>query len=150
MGIATISHNGASTFRVTALDQSAQPIGAPLVDRTGPYEGTVVVPAGTAAFDITADGSWQFEVNAPGAARPFDGRNDQGAGDEVVYYDGDPATARITFAGDGPFVVRSFANNGAVDELVNVDSGPYNDSVGFPGPALVAISGDGPWTISLS
>jgi hypothetical protein len=67
-----------------------------------------------------------------------------------VFYDGDPATARIRFNGDGPFVVRSFAENGAVDELVNVDAGPYDNSVGFPGPALVAISGDGNWTISLS
>jgi hypothetical protein len=46
--------------------------------------------------------------------------------------------------------VRSFADNGGVDELVSVDSGPFEDSVGFPGPALVAISGNGSWTIVLS
>jgi len=100
-------------------------------------------------FEITAEGTWAFEINAPGAARTFDGRNDQGNGDDVVFYDGDPTTAHITFGGDGPFVVSSFANNGAVDQLVDEAAGPYDDSVGFPGPALVAISGDGRWTISL-
>jgi hypothetical protein len=150
LGVATFSHNGASTFTVQALDQAANPIGGPIIDRSGVYQGSVVVPAGTAALSITADGAWEFEDQAPGAARPFDGRNDQGSGDGVVFYDGNPATARITFNGDGPFVVRSYAQNGAVDELVNVDAGPYDDSVGFPGPALVAIVGDGNWTITLS
>jgi hypothetical protein len=150
LGVATFSHNGASTFTVQALDQNAQPIGGLIIDRSGVYQGSVVVPAGTAALNITADGAWEFEDQAPGAARPFDGRNDQGSGDGVVFYDGDPATAHITFDGDGPFVVRSYAQNGAVDELVNVDSGPYDNSVGFPGPALVAIIGDGNWTITLS
>jgi hypothetical protein len=150
LGVATFSHNGASKFTVQALDQAAKPIGGLLVDRVGAYQGTVVLPDGTAALNITADGAWQFEDQAPGAARPFDGRNDSGSGDDVMLYDGDPATARITFAGDGPFVVRSFADNGGVDELVSVDSGPFDDSVGFPGPALVAVSGNGNWTIALS
>jgi hypothetical protein len=149
LGVATFSHDGASNFAVQALDANAQPIGVPIIERVGAYQGTVVVPSGTAAFNITADGAWQFVDNAPGAARPFDGRNDQGAGDDVMFYDGDPANARITFDGDGPFVVRSFANNGAVDELVNQDPGPYDNSVGFPGPALVAVTGAGNWTISL-
>ena len=114
--MATFSHDGASNFTVQALDANAQPIGVPIIERVGAYQGTVVVPSGTAALNITADGAWQFEDNAPGAARPFDGRNDQGASDDVMFYDGDPATARITFAGNGPFVVRSYATNGAVDE----------------------------------
>lgn len=150
LGVATFSHSGSSAFTVQPLDSSANPIGAPIIDRTGAYQGTVVVPAGTAAFDITADGAWQFANNAPGAARPFDGRNDQGSGDDVMMYTGDPATAHITFDGDGPFVVSSYASNGSVDQLVNEDSGPYDDSVGFPGPALVSVSGAGAWTISLN
>jgi hypothetical protein len=150
LGVATFSHDGASNFTVRALDANAQPIGDPIIDRVGGYQGTVVVPSGTAALDITADGAWQFVDNAPGAARPFDGRNDQGSGDEVVFYDGDPTTAHIKFNGNGPFVVSSYAQNGAVDELVNVAAGPYDNSVSFPGHALIAISGDGNWTIALS
>jgi len=149
VGVAAFSHSGSAAFTVVALDKNANPIGDPIIDRTGAYQGTVVVPAGTMAFNITADGAWQFEVNAPGAARPFDGRNDTGSGDDVVFYDGDPATAHITFDGDGPFLVSSYASNGAVDQLVSEQAGPYDDSVGFPGPALVAISGAGNWTISL-
>ena len=67
-----------------------------------------------------------------------------------MFYDGDPATAHITFDGDGPFVVSSYASNGAVDQLVNAPAGPYDNSVGFPGPALVSVSGNGNWTISLN
>jgi len=150
IGIAHITSNGGSgAFTVQPLDSSNNAIGGPIVDRQAGYQGNVVVPAGTVAFEITADGTWAFEINAPGAARTFDGRNDQGNGDDVVFYDGDPTTAHITFGGDGPFVVSSFANNGAVDQLVDEAAGPYDDSVGFPGPALVAVSGDGRWTISL-
>ena len=46
--------------------------------------------------------------------------------------------------------MSSYASNGAVDQLVNAQAGPYDNSVGFPGPALVSVSGNGNWTISLA
>jgi hypothetical protein len=100
------------------------------------------------AFDIKADGAWQGQIDAPGKARAFDGQNANGTGDDVLNYAGNPGTAHITFDGSTDFVVRSYASNGAVDELVN-KPGPYDDSVDFPGPALVQVNGQGNWTIAV-
>lgn len=55
---ATISHNGSSNFVVMAYGSSRRL----LVNEIGRYNGTVVVPRGTAVLEVIADGDWQMAI----------------------------------------------------------------------------------------
>jgi hypothetical protein len=148
LGIATIAHTGTSNFSVTALDSSLNPQGL-LVNVIGNYSGTVLVPANTTNLQITADGPWTIDVKPTTAARPFDGKSVAGHGDDVVSYPGATGVAAITHVGQSNFVVSSYKQGStSPDLLVNV-IGNYTGSVPFPGPALVTVSADGDWTITV-
>ncbi len=60
------THSGASNFVVKAWKDGQSTL---LANEIGPYEGRAVgIPAGTAIYDITADGDWTFEIEPP---KPF-------------------------------------------------------------------------------
>lgn len=140
---ATITHSGGSNFAVWELGEDLQQ-GDLLVNTVGNYQGNVAVGVDidVHGFEITADGPWRIEVKPLEMLRAFDSTA-EGAGDDVLRYDGEAMAARISHAGSSNFAV--WANN---DLLVN-EVGNYDGTVRFPaGPALVRITADGPWSIA--
>jgi len=149
-GIATITHDGSGNFAVWALDSGLQQVDL-LVNEIGSYQGTVLLPAdGATALEITAGGNWIVEVKQVASAQTWDGTI-SGRGDNVVIYLGDTGVAEITHNGESNFSVFSYpiSDDGFADLLIN-EIGPYSGSVRFPGPALIEISADGDWSITLS
>lgn len=57
-GTATLTHNGSSNFAIWAWAGTSRDL---LVNEIGAYSGTVVVPSGSTAWDITADGDWSID-----------------------------------------------------------------------------------------
>jgi hypothetical protein len=149
IGIATISYDGSGNFAVWALDANLEQVDL-LVNEIGSYQGTVLLPTeGSAALEITASGNWVVEVKQLAASQAWDGTV-AGRGDNVLVYLGDTGIAAVTHNGESNFSMFSYplTGNGFADLLVN-EIGPYAGSVRFPGPALVEISADGDWAITV-
>jgi hypothetical protein len=149
-GVAAFQHNGASNFAVLPLDNGQQPIGdGAVIEATGPYTGTVVLPQGTRFLEITADGDWSFEINAPSAAGQFSGQSAGGTGDAVLFYGGEPGTASITHNGDDLFVVQPIGDDGTPGDPIVETTGAFSDDADFPGQSLIQVLADGNWTINV-
>jgi hypothetical protein len=148
-GIATLTHSGSSNFAVFALDTGLAQIGL-LVIQIGPYQGSVLLPEGTTALEITADGAWTVEVKQIAAAQSWEG-SVSGRGDNVLVYTGDTGIADITHVGDSNFAVFSYPLSGdGFPDLLIIEIGAYTGSVRFPGPALIEIKADDDWTITVN
>jgi len=148
LGVANITNDGQTNFEVLALDENENLI-EDVVVTIGPYEGSVVLPEGTNFLEITAEGAWTVEVMAPAAAPAFDGEEAAGSGDMVLRYAGSGGTASITHDGEELFMVRTYLENGTTETLVDED-GPVDLQVEMLGPALVQVTADGDWTISVN
>ncbi len=131
---------------MVALDQDLNQIDL-LVNEIGSYSGTVLIPDGAASLEIGADGAWRAEVKPIIAAEQWDGTFTR-QGDDVVFYTGDSGVADITHAGESNFAIFSYPLDGGRELLVN-EIGAYTGSVRFPGPALLQVSADGEWSITL-
>ena len=120
-----------------------------LVNEIGSYQGTVQEEEEGASFlEITAGGSWRIEANTVDQAPTFD-ESATGLGDSVVLVTGDSGIADITHAGDSNFAVLTYPLAGRRRDLLVNEIGNYAGSVRFPGPALIEITANGDWTISL-
>ena len=114
--IAVVRHRGSSNFAIKSLAASGATNDL-LVNEIGNYAGTVLFDeaAGerSAAFEITADGTWSITIKHPSKARPWNGASQlSGTGDDVVRVS--PATAGLTVvqlqhAGESNFAIHSYA-----------------------------------------
>jgi hypothetical protein len=119
-----------------------------LVNEIGSYQGTVQEEEGASFLEITAGGSWRIEANTVDQAPTFD-ESATGLGDSVVLVTGDSGIAEITHAGDSNFAVLTYPLAGRRRDLLVNEIGNYAGSARFPGPALIEITANGDWTISL-
>lgn len=147
VAVARISHAGDSNFAVWELDEDLNQIGL-LVNTIGDYAGTVPLnlsaDATTTSFEITADGTWQIEVRHILDIRTFD--NDiNGTGDDVLAYLGDTQVMFVSHEGDANFAIWSYGDE---NELIVNEIGAYDATVPLPGPTILAITANGPWSIS--
>jgi hypothetical protein len=120
-----------------------------LINTIGNYQGTVLLPAGTANLQISADGHWTVALLPASAAKSFAAGQMAGHGDDVVLYTGPTKPAAITHNGTSNFVVQSIPTTGGSSDLLVNEIGPYSGTVRFPGSAIVEINADGDWSITI-
>lgn len=151
IGIATMTHSGSSNFAVWSLDENLQQADL-LVNEIGTYNGTVPFNLATGeritAFEISADGPWTVTLRDALSLREVTPASaTTGEGDDVMLYFGDTTVADVTHTGDSNFVVYSY---GEFSDLLINEIGAYTGQVRWPaGAALIQVSANGPWTITL-
>ncbi len=121
-----------------------------LINTIGNYEGTVLLPAGTANLEISADGHWTVALLPASAAKSFGAGQIAGHGDDVVLYTGPTKAAAITHNGTSNFVVKAIPTSGGFPDLLVNEIGPYSGTVRLPGSTIVEINADGNWSITIS
>ena len=69
--------------------------------------------------------------------------------DDALIYQGPTGVAAITHNGASNFAVKSYAEGSTFPDLLVNEIGNYSGSVRFPGPAVVDLTADGDWTITV-
>lgn len=151
IGIATMTHSGRANFAVWSLDANLEQTDL-LVNEIGSYTGTVpfnlTLGERITAFEISADGPWTVTLrDAVGLREVAEASATTGKGDDVMLYFGETTVAEVTHAGDGNFAVWSY---GDFSDLLINEIGAYSGQVRWPaGAALIQVSANGAWTITL-
>ncbi len=145
IAVVTLSHNGRSTFMVTALQDGTADL---LTSDIGTYNGQrPLVVTGSVAFDVVADGDWMLKVQpmSSGGMPPFSGRGDQvsayftppQSGDWFVAHDGGDFTAYVHCVGGSVLVAQ---HSEWFTEARRID---------FPrGPCFWEVRADGSWSLN--
>lgn len=150
IGVLTMNHQGTRNFAVWSLDANMERQDL-LVNTIGGYKGTVLFDVRdadhTTALEITADGSWTATLHSLKAIRAFDDTTVSGNGDDVILYGGAAGAATITHDGERNFAIWQY---GSDTDLVVNKIGAYNGQVRWSaGPAVIAITADGEWNITV-
>ena len=149
-----VTYDGGGNFIVSTLDAGDSTTGL-LINISGSarYEGTVpldfMAGLATAKLKIKASGAWTVDVfpllreylhvlTLPGKY--------EGKGDDVVYFNGEPATGTFEAKQQrGFFAVFAFAEKRV--ELINTNN-PYSGQVDFPpGTNLIVVNSTYEWTL---
>ena len=145
-------HVGADAFAVTGVDSLGHRTSV-LASSLGAYDGTFAVGFVDSAHEPTTrlriftSGTWQIDIGSAALAPPL-GHGQEGLGDAVVSYRGTGATAHLTYRGRAPLIVNVYENGGLVP-LVNT-KGPYDGPITLlAGPAFIAVTTTGKWSIIL-
>jgi hypothetical protein len=124
-----------------------------LVNTTDPYSGTVLMDTdsgNTTQLQVTAVGPWNITISELQSATPLNPGVNAGVGDSVLLYQGSRGVAAITGNAAGRYFGVSVYTSTERDSLVNTTD-PYTGSVPMPaGPALIAVTGEGDWTINVT
>ncbi|MEV6630201.1 hypothetical protein AB0M54_05550 [Actinoplanes sp. NPDC051470] len=144
---AVISHRGSSNFAIWSVGSDGEEKRL-IVNDVGSYQGSrpLDLDDTPAALKVEADGSWKIVVKVMDKA-PRWPRVTSGKGPQVLRVTG-PAKAKVTHRGSSNFVVHSYGDY--PDLLVN-EIGKYSGEIDLPaGTTVVAIEGDGSWTMKPS
>jgi hypothetical protein len=149
-GLLTAMYTGATNFVVEQLDSSNQ-VTDLLVNTIGNYSGVTAfgVQGEARTLKITAGGAWTVKLAAISSA-PGIGAHASGSGDAVYLWTGRAANWAISNQGSENFVVQTRdASLFGGDLLVN-EIGAYTGTVPVTqGPAVVQITSNGAWTLSV-
>jgi len=143
------THRGGGNFSVFALDLSLHRSDI-LVNVVGNYKGTTLLDSQgteTRTVKIQAHGPWTVKLKLVAMARRVS-THAKGRGDDVLIYTGTNGVATFDYRGKLKFVVKyADATNGVlVDEM-----GRFLGQVPIKqGPVLIAVKGDGAWTLSVT
>ena len=141
-----LTHAGKRNFIVKGLDAKGKPLFT-AVNEIGAFTGSVLVDD-VASLQIVADGAWHVELRSVLSARQF-ANTVAGSGPEVLIYTGGAGTATILHDGKKDFRVEVRTGAGP-SELVKT-TGAFNGTAPMPaGFAIVAITADGPWNITVA
>jgi hypothetical protein len=155
--IITLTNNGpdAGAFVAQMKNQFGNDMGAPLVNTTGDYVGTVAygltaqVGSTPRTLLITSTGSWTIEISSVSSASTTIGA---GTGDQVFLYGGATSTLHVQYSllGGAQFSVSEYAGTSPMQlSLVNTNSS-YDDTVALPaGPAVLVVNSYGSWNLSV-
>lgn len=121
-----------------------------LVNAIGSYAGTHLINiydgTSTSSFEIDADADWKLVV-ADLSELPDGKSNINGNGDAVIAFASDSGRAKISYEGEGNFVVIGYGGDRA-DLAVN-EIGDYSGTVRLDS-GLVQVNAEGAWTIEAS
>jgi hypothetical protein len=144
------SHRGSSNFAVWAMDADGQERDL-VINEIGRYAGSrpLGIEETPSALKVEADGSWKITVKVLEKA-PSWPRKTSGKGATVLRVDPAtaPAGAKVTHRGRSNFVVQTY---GETPELLINQIGKYSGNIDItPGTKVIAIEGDGSWTMKPS
>ncbi len=142
--VATIGHTGRRNFIVKTSDNDL------LVNTIGNYLGTVLDPnpASSNPVEVRADGAWTISITGIESA-PLVTPTTTGTGSAVLRLPGDKSTVTLTHSGSRNFVVRAWDVNGTGRAALAVNEiGAYQGTVILRG-ALLEITADGAWTLTI-
>ncbi|WP_458354496.1 hypothetical protein [Peribacillus frigoritolerans] len=147
------SHSGGSNFAVKLQDESGQDLEL-LVNEIGNYKGKTFaeIPSdGNYYLNVTAGGSWNFEVSQQPPLEMKDIPNKfGGSGDDVIFFNAKSGNYKFSFthSGSSNFAVKLNGAGLMVNEI-----GAYNGSMRQPlttdGYYLLVITADGQWTANI-
>jgi hypothetical protein len=155
--VAALTSTTSGAFIVDALDADGNAI-QNLVDVLDSYEGSVPIDwnpslAPIAQLQIQAPGPWTIVLSALTEVPQFTTGKLEGDSDDVFVYMGAEADGEMTFAGQGAAVLIGFPSldGGLPDTLANIQ-GPSDTPTPFqfPGPSLVQVQAQGPWSIQVN
>jgi len=150
--IVRFTHRGSSNFAIESIaaDGSTNEL---LVNEIGSYQGNHLFDASShsVAFKITADGEWRALVRSITKARAWDPSTRlEGEGADIariVPPSSGLVTVSIRHRGESNFAVIAYA--GDFPNLLVNEIGDYQGEVLLPdGSYFLAISADGPWTVT--
>ncbi|MFJ8665298.1 TerD family protein [Streptomyces sp. NPDC093600] len=136
-------HGRAAEFLLTAYEDDVRARTVAVVPRGRPL-----------TLRVEADTPWNLRVLPLTHARRFDGRI-EGVAHDLVVYDGPPAVLDFVHHGRSDFTVHQHtppaepAYDAEDQELLVKEVGQVRVSAPVSGPALLRISGDGPWKCSV-
>jgi len=148
-GIVTASHDGSNAFSLNMIDDNNETTWDAMVITIGSYHGSHAFgleSLGNAPtkIEITADGNWEITIahlsTAPVLELPVTGE-----GDQVFQYETAATEWALSFDGDSAFTIDlSGEAFGGVFEM-----GPYEGTIAVSaGEGILAVTGEGSWTIS--
>jgi hypothetical protein len=147
INLVTLSHNGHSTFIVSALQDGES---ENVTQAIGSYRGQrPLVVTGGLTFEITADGDWSIKVEpmSSGGMPAF-----KGSGDMVSAYFAPPGPRTWSIAHDGSSLfVYAHCVGGSI--VVADRSGAFQDSAPITfarGPCFWEVRADGAWSLQPS
>ncbi len=148
--LVTVTGNDAGRyFGVEAIDGD----GDTLVNTTDPYTGTVLMDTAsgnTTQLQVTAVGPWNITISELQSAPRLNAGANAGSGDAVLLYQGPRGVAAVTGNAEGRYFGVSLYTATGRDSLINTTD-PYTGSVPLPaGPAVVAMTSSGDWTINVT
>ena len=102
----------------------------------------------TSTLTVKATGSWKITVASGLASAKRAEANVSGHGDDVVLLTGSFRKASITNKGGSNFVVQAYERSSSVPNLAVNTIGGYSGTVAIDGPAVLAITSTGDWTVA--
>ncbi|MEU4534414.1 hypothetical protein AB0G15_06075 [Streptosporangium sp. NPDC023825] len=152
-GIVKISHNGEGHFAVWTLKPSGTEEDL-LANVVGDHKGTTAFNTSssdkTAAFSITADGTWTLQVLPLTKARSWS-ITSRGTGDDVLRLSSNSRglhRLKIRHSGDGHFAVWTLDVDGPTRNLLVNKVGTYAGTMSLPpGTRYASIKANGTWSI---
>lgn len=148
--VATIKGNagGVNNFAVQGMDGDKDL----LVNTTDPYSGSTLmdIQGGTTTqLQVTATGPWSITLSDPRSAPALNPGANSGTGDTVLVYRGGTSKAAITGGtGVSNFAVIEYNDSG--ENLMVNETNPYQGTVPLAaGPAIVAVTATGPWSMAV-
>jgi stress response protein SCP2 len=151
--LAEIEGRGTENFVVWTLNADLE-TDKLLANAIGPYRGRALVDergGRTTRLKIEADGGWTIRLLPPDAARLLTDRL-TGTGPETVRWNGPRTVLATTHRGLSNFIVGAFAVEAGEDAylgtLANAIGDYDGESILPPGPCLIELEADGPWTLT--
>lgn len=148
--IVTAGNNGDSNFIVYALSDQLEELDL-VVNTIGPSEGRYILnfnDSNPAFLRVEAEGGWRIqldELSITSQPQMLPGEPMAGDGDDVVFYDGDPARLEYSNDGDSNFIIYSYSDH---QDLVVNEIGPVSGtSTITAGPMILEISAEGGWSL---
>lgn len=137
-GTTVLQSDGADTLLVNTIDSYS---GRRLIDATN---GST-----TSTLTVKATGSWKITVASGLASAKKGDTSVSGHGDDVAVLTGQISKAAITNkGGESNFVVQDYGSNSGFPDLAVNTIGGYSGTAPVQGPAALAITSTGDWTIT--
>lgn len=150
-GIVAATYQGADNFSISVLDATNQSTGQLLVNTIGTYSGTTAYGFNALSKGVTlqvsGSGNWTVTISPVSAAPALAA---SGSGDAVFLYGGPAARLTATHDGSENFAVLEETGEAFHYGLLINEIGPYSGTVPLSaGPAVVCVTADGNWTMTV-
>jgi hypothetical protein len=149
--IVRATYSGGGTFGIVELGKGGIATNRTLVAASGSYGGTIAlgltkVKVPTTAIRVTGSSSWRITI-IPIASAPILTTSAAGRGDRVYLYSSLSAIRTVSSPGPTNFTLNQISSSSFPNLAVN-ESGSWSGPIALqPGPSVVEIRSNGPWTI---